>query len=89
VRLLQRPAVPRGRQDLPVREGVAELAGTGFESNAATSWLTTKAPVPPGSIIKLRFGAYDSGDGIFDSTVLIDNFRWLATPPDVETNPIE
>ncbi len=83
------PPCLAGGKSFLCENGVTELAGTGFEANAATGWLTTKAPVPAGAVIKLRFGIYDSGDGIFDSTVLIDNFRWLAVPPDVETNPIE
>lgn len=57
--------------------GTAELQGTGFEGHGATGWHTTMAPVDPGSLITLRFAIYDSGDGAFDSTVLIDNFRWL------------
>jgi len=58
--------------------GTAELNGTGFESHAATSWLTTQAPATPGSVIRIRWGAYDSGDGVLDSTALIDNWRWSA-----------
>lgn len=69
--------------------GTAELEGTGFESHAATGWLTTTAPVEPGSTVRLRLAVYDSGDGILDSTALIDNFHWLPEPPDVETNPVE
>jgi hypothetical protein len=62
--------------------GHTRLAGTGFEGHAATGWLRTKAPVNSGSSFKLRFGIYDSGDGVLDSTVLIDNFRWLGDPSD-------
>ncbi len=76
--------------------GTSELVGTGFQEDffgiltdhAATSWLTTTAPVTPGSVIKLRFGIYDSGDGSLDSTTLIDNFHWLPVPPPVGTEPI-
>jgi hypothetical protein len=66
--------------------GPGELAGTGFEDDgsgsraAATGWLTTQAPVTPGSTIKLRFAIWDAGDEQLDSTVLIDNFRWLGGP---------
>lgn len=69
-------------------DGTTELQGTGFESHAATSWLTTKAPAEPGSMITLTFGVYDSGDGVLDSTTLIDNFRWLPVPPEVGTEPV-
>jgi hypothetical protein len=78
--------------------GTGELQGTGFEgftnfldpsSRAATGWLTTTAPVEPGTTITLKLIIYDSGDGDLDSTVLVDNFRWLAAPPDVVTEPID
>ena len=58
--------------------GTAELDGTGFEGHAATSWLKTQAPVTPGSTIRIRWGAYDSGDGSLDSTAVIDNWQWSA-----------
>ena len=59
--------------------GTAELQGTGFEMHAATSWLKTNANVTPGSTINLVFGAFDSGDGVLDSTGLVDSFQWSAT----------
>ena len=58
--------------------GTAELTGTGFEGHAATSWLKTTANVAPGSTINLVFGAFDSGDGVLDSTGLVDDFSWSA-----------
>ncbi|HSN99231.1 MAG TPA: hypothetical protein VLS89_13140 [Candidatus Nanopelagicales bacterium] len=70
--------------------GNAELTGTGFEGHAATSWLKTTAPVEPNQIITIRWGAYDSGDGILDSTGLVDNWQWLADPGTVVgTTPVE
>ena len=60
--------------------GNAELQGTGFENNAASPWLIAGAAVKGGAEITLRFAIYDSGDGIFDSTVLLDNFRWSGSP---------
>jgi len=58
--------------------GTDELIGTGFEDHAATSWLKTQAPIKPGEVIRIRWGAYDSGDGILDSTAVIDAWQWLA-----------
>lgn len=55
---------------------------------AATGWLHTTAPVAPGTVIKLRFAIWDSGDPVLDSTVLIDNFQWSADAPEVETKPV-
>jgi hypothetical protein len=65
--------------------GSSELSSTGFDESgwggphAGTSWLETTANVTPGSTITLTFGAFDSGDGILDSTGIVDNFRWSAT----------
>jgi hypothetical protein len=63
--------------------GTAELAGTGFDlwdDAGATSWLTTQAPLTGGEIFKLRLAIWDTGDQAWDSTVLVDNFKWIATP---------
>lgn len=68
--------------------GPASLQGTGFDTvnddyspapHAATGWLTTYAPVPPGQTIRLRFAIWDSSDGNLDSTVLVDRFEWVDT----------
>ena len=66
--------------------GTGELAGTGFDvwhtgtgPAGATKWLETHAPVKPGSIITIRFAMWDAGNALFDSTTLIDNFKWIAT----------
>jgi hypothetical protein len=68
-------------------EGSAGLALTGFEADpngfppacttgGGTDWLFTNGNVTPGGIIELRFAIWDVGDGILDSTVLFDNFKW-------------
>jgi hypothetical protein len=74
--------------------GAQELIGTGFgidtafEDHAATSWLFTTAPIESDTIT-IRWGVYDSGDGILDSTTLIDNWQWIATPgTQVGTEPV-
>ena len=85
-----------GRAECP--GGIDELKGTGFgimgsgcsgESNVpsggATGWLTTQAPVEPGSIIELDFVIWDAADSALDSAVLIDNFRWDADPVTIGT----
>jgi hypothetical protein len=58
--------------------GNSFLSGTGFESHAATGWLTTTAPVDTvrGQEITLMWAIWDQGDGILDSTALIDDFQW-------------
>jgi hypothetical protein len=62
---------------------VTDLTGTGFETlqsnvpmGGGTGWLTTTAPVTPLEEVTLRFIIFDEGDGILDSTALIDNFQW-------------
>jgi hypothetical protein len=64
--------------------GDADLAGTGYDGGrgGGTGWLTTTAPVTPGEHIKLHFMIFDEGDHAYDSSVLIDNFRWLGDPVD-------
>lgn len=73
--------------------GTDPLLDTGFgvtmfnpDGHAATGWLTTSSPVNGGEAIQIRFAILDSGDGILDSTVLADNFRWItAGQPIVQT----
>ena len=56
----------------------SSLWGTGFENGVGggTGWLVTTAPVVAGETIVLQFTIGDVGDGVWDSTVLIDNFAW-------------
>jgi hypothetical protein len=71
--------------------GSSSLQGTGFgagmatgdagattTNHAATGWLKTQAPVDTlrGKDVTLRFAVWDSGDGVLDSTTLVDGFRW-------------
>jgi Putative metal-binding motif len=78
-----------GGKNFPCALGQSELSGTGFEGAAATGWLETTSPVTPGSIVKLRFAVWDAGDGILDSTVLIDDFEFSADPAkESETKPV-
>ncbi len=60
------------------KQGDGELAGTGYQGGigGGTGWLTTTSPVEPGETITLRFIVFDEGDHIYDSVVLLDNFRW-------------
>ena len=69
--------------------GSATLSGTGFgtdtagSNHAATGWLQTSVNIDPslkGKDITLVFAVWDSGDGILDSTALIDSFTWSSQP---------
>jgi hypothetical protein len=65
----------------PCSLGPGELSGTGFDvwnDAGATSWLVSQAPVTGGELVSIRFAIWDTGDSAWDSTVLIDNFRWIA-----------
>ncbi len=62
--------------------GTSQLVGTGFDQqvngSAATGWLLTTAPVDqPGEDMTLLFAIWDAGDGVEDSTVLVDNFKFV------------
>jgi len=64
-------------------QGTAELAGTGFDGSwgddaGATSWLKTTAPIGGGEEFTIRFAIWDTGDQVWDSTVLVDSFQWIA-----------
>ena len=71
--------------------GPSELGGTGFQDDGtfcggpstgggATGWLTTTAPVKAGEVITLQFIIWDTGDWNWDSSVLLDKFRWQPGP---------
>lgn len=75
------PGVHGGR-DFKCPLGPSTLSGTGFEGHAATGWLTTSAPVDPKTEITLRFAIWDSGDGSYDSSVLIDDFKFSVEGAD-------
>jgi hypothetical protein len=65
----------------PLRQGEEDLGG------AATGWLQTEVPVRASQIVDLHIALWDSGDPLLDSTVLLDNFRFLTTPPQPGTRP--
>jgi hypothetical protein len=77
---------------------VGSLKGTGMEvldgnnvpRGAATGWITVTAPVTPGETMTLRFIIFDAKDGIFDSQLLMDHFRWstAAVPCSSTTSPL-
>ena len=65
--------------------GEKDLMGSGFEGHGASAWLRNIAPVGPGTTIDLRFAIWDSADGIFDSSVVIDDFRWRVEEGTLQT----
>jgi hypothetical protein len=89
------PGCNAGGKIFPCSLGDNGLMGTGFGSDlagqdhASTSWLSTKAPISPHEQITIRWTVYDSGDGVLDTSALVDNWEWIATPgTTVSTTPI-
>ncbi|MBL8916302.1 MAG: choice-of-anchor L domain-containing protein [Archangium sp.] len=68
--------------------GLGPLAGTGFEKpsplscaeGGATRWLLVRGNVKPGEELTLRLALWDVGDDRYDSTALLDAFRWELNP---------
>ncbi len=77
-----------GPQTMHCTHPITDIKGSGYdkpdhlvsgvELGGSTGWLTTTAPVVPGATIKLRYIVYDEFDHIYDSSVLIDDFRWVT-----------
>ena len=66
----------------PCALGTAELVGTGFDTwndAGATGMLQTTAPIAGGEEFTIRWAIFDTQDAFFDSTVLVDNFQWIAS----------
>jgi hypothetical protein len=88
-------------KNYPCPGGVSLLAKTGFDAKeascaplpkgatdlggASTGWLRTELPVVAGSVFKLRFVLWDSGDPLLDSTVALDHLRFVFADPDAPT----
>ena len=71
----------------PCSAPVTDISGTGYECGAAggqngsangssTGWLRTSWPIVAGETLTLTFHIHDTGDGIFDSEVILDAFQW-------------
>jgi hypothetical protein len=73
---------------------ISTLAGTFYEKGLASSptsqcnenqgsggtdWLNTTSPVQPGETFTLSWIVFDENDGILDSSVILDHFRWHST----------
>ncbi|MBK8996193.1 MAG: putative metal-binding motif-containing protein [Myxococcales bacterium] len=92
------PPCTAGSKSYSCAQGGSLLLGTGFgkdtangEDHGATGWLVTTVPVTGGSTVTMRFTVYDSGDGVYDSTTLLDNWTWLTsgapTAPTTKAKP--
>lgn len=58
--------------------GMKNTNSAGTTYDGATATLTAGAPIPSGaSVITIVFSIMDLGDSIYDSTVFLDNFKFL------------
>jgi hypothetical protein len=71
----------------PCNNVQTDISGTGFSCGpgdeahgSSTGWLTTSWPIAEGETFELYLHIHDSSDGIYDSEVVLDNFRFLYTP---------
>lgn len=58
-----------------------QFPGGGTQSSTnggATGWLQSQAPVEPGETFTIEYIIWDTGDGVLDSSVLLDNFQWVS-----------
>jgi hypothetical protein len=63
-------------------EPTTDISGTGYEcasGGSTTGWLTTSWSLTPGENFSLTFHIHDTADRLYDSAVLLDNFRWRGT----------
>jgi hypothetical protein len=67
-----------------------DISGTGFECAAtrgedgpdhgsSTGWMVTEWPIEPGETFDLVFHVHDTGDGIYDSAVILDGIRFFES----------
>lgn len=69
--------------------GTAQLEGTGFDLfdpdicqasqdhvGGGTGWLEMSGNVNPGEVFEIRFAIWDTSGHIYDSLVLLDDWRW-------------
>lgn len=74
----------------PNGKATTDISGTGYscakdkvndtdKSGSSTGWMTTEWPIEPGEEFTLTFHVHDMGDGVFDSEVILDNFRFVGS----------
>jgi hypothetical protein len=57
--------------------GAPELDNTGWDvSGGSTGWYNAKASASPGELLQLTWAVFDMGDSIYDTGVILDNWRW-------------
>ena len=83
----------------PCPDAATNIDGTGFECaptrsmddmtyGSSTGWLTTQWKIAPGEKFTLTFHIHDTQDAIFDSMVLLDNFRFISQEGSVSNGTV-
>ena len=64
------------------------FCGANNQVGGGTGWLKMSGNVKPGETMEIRFTIWDTGDGFYDSVVLLDDFQWSlqASQPGVQPN---
>ena len=83
------PELLEGTGYAPEESTCGRLGGADDVGGASTGWLRTAVPVPAGELIELRLQLWDSGDPLRDTTVVVDNLRFLSTPLPMNAAPTE
>ncbi len=72
----------------------AILSGTGYDGTCngfikggSTGWLYSYAPVSPGEIATFHTSVWDTGDHVWDSTVILDDWEWYPGACSIGTSP--
>ena len=74
----------------PQGKAKTDIAGTGFSCasgqsgdsaghGSSTGWLQTEWPIEPGEVFTLTFHLHDTGDGVFDSEVILDGLQFVTS----------
>lgn len=74
----------------PDGTATTDISGTGFSCapdasqdsethGSSTGWLVTEWPIEPGETFTLTFHVHDTGDGIFDSAVILDGLQFVSS----------
>ena len=80
-----------GDPSCPDGTWTTDISGTGFEcasdvstdssaSGSSTGWLQTSWPIEGDEMFSLTFHIHDTGDGVWDSEVIIDAVEFLKDP---------
>lgn len=74
----------------PNGKATTDISGTGYScaasqgsdsanAGSSTGWLMTEWPIEPGETFTITFHLHDTGDGIYDSEVILDAFEFVGS----------